>query len=141
MTSSVQLTISFISHITLNLLKVILSPFRQNLTIFGQLTSGIQLKSDKNILVVIVYYTEYGEFFVSSLVLASGVHWLNQYVTLQTLSCNDWDPHVLHSPIQKRANRQHSSQSKRNKRRLRRQYYSSHCWSARAVGVRLRKEV
>ena len=78
MTSSVHLTISFISHITLNLLKVFLSPFRQNLTIFGQLTSGIQLKSDKNILVVIVYYTAYGEFFVSSLVLASGVHWLNQ---------------------------------------------------------------
>jgi hypothetical protein len=59
---STELTISFISHITLNLLKVFLSPFRQNLTIFGQRTSGIQLTSDKNILVVIVYYTAYGEF-------------------------------------------------------------------------------
>ena len=66
MTSSVHLTISFISHITLNLLKVFLSPFRQNLTIFGQLTSGIQLTSDKSILVVIVYYTAYSEFFVST---------------------------------------------------------------------------
>jgi hypothetical protein len=75
MTSSVHLTISFISHITLNLLKVFLSPFRQNLTIFGQLTSGIQLTNS-------LYHERHLE---GRLVLASGVHWLNQYMTLQTL--------------------------------------------------------
>jgi hypothetical protein len=77
MTSSVHLTISFISHITLNLLKVFLSPFRQNLTIFGQLTSGIQLTCVQRIL-------------EGRLVLARPCK--------RCMHDDDWDPHVLHSP-------------------------------------------